>query len=597
MHNRPSDTTDRRFTGSKFTLACLFWISLTLACACDDGGGETDPDDTARADVTDLTADTRPSSDVERDSRLDTAEADADADTRSRLDADGVLDTASDTGANDSAGSDTGADGDTVDPDGDGDVSDVAMPDECEPIDPTTLPDVDAQRYDRHDVVESFPGDGDVLDARKVDIYLPEGYDAGSQRYPVLYMQDGQNLFDPAQSAFGVEWQVDETIDRLVTDGTIEPWIVVGIHATGARIDDYTPWPDPMYGGGNGDAYIAWLNDTLRPWVESRYRVACGPENTAVAGSSLGGLISWHIGLEHPDVFGRVAAISPSFWWNGRQTVTSFEAGSPTLPARLWIDAGSAEGTELETGETNTIANARAIRDRALELGAVYGRDVGYLEVLGGTHDEAAWAARLDQILGFLLKGTDFSAELGDASMHVYAPALAVGEASQTSWTVEYADSTLTWPANALTWTFDRAGVATSNPDGTLTGASAGVTVARASMSGMSAVGLVEVGGSPTASTVRFEVDVPAGTDAVHVSGGPAALGAWDGVGVALDDSDGDGVWVAEVELPHETVGYKYTRGDWASVEKDAQGGETANRVIDVAEPMLVRDAVASWAQ
>ena len=159
----------------------------------------------------------------------------------------------------------------------------------------------------------SYPG---LLD-RVVDVYLPVDYDSDPQaRFPVLYMHDGQNLFDPMQAAFGVAWEVDETLDALTAAGHVPACIVVGVHNTAGRMEDYTPDVDPTYGGGAGDLYADFLAEVLKPVIDAHFRTQPGRETTAVMGSSLGGLISLHIFTRHPDVFGRVGAVSPSLWWN-----------------------------------------------------------------------------------------------------------------------------------------------------------------------------------------------------------------------------------------------------------------------------------------
>src|SRR5258706_6850424 len=141
---------------------------------------------------------------------------------------------------------------------------------------------------------------------RDVLVYLPPGYDAGSRRYPVLYMQDGQNLFDPA-TAFvkGKDWRLGETVDALLAAGAVEPFIVVGISNTGVqRIDEYTPTRDPRRQvGGKADLYVKLLAEELKPFVDSRYRTLPSLEATGLGGSSLRGLVSLYAGLLRPDVF------------------------------------------------------------------------------------------------------------------------------------------------------------------------------------------------------------------------------------------------------------------------------------------------------
>ncbi len=155
---------------------------------------------------------------------------------------------------------------------------------------------------------------------RELLIYLPPGYKARpNRRYPVLYLQDGQNLFDGATSYMqGQEWRVDETAEKLIRTGEIEPLIIVGIYNTGDhRIDEYTPTTDHRRArGGKAHLYAAMLTRELKPFVDHEFRTRRGPQNTGLGGSSLGGLLTLTIGLQLPHVFGKLAVMSPSLWWD-----------------------------------------------------------------------------------------------------------------------------------------------------------------------------------------------------------------------------------------------------------------------------------------
>ena len=127
---------------------------------------------------------------------------------------------------------------------------------------------------------------------RDLILYLPPSYSANpDKRYPVLYMHDGQNLFDRATSFGGVEWQVDETFNKLIGEGRVQEAIVVGINNTSGRIDEYTPTQDPGYGGGDGDSYLDFIEQDVKPYIDANYRTQVGPRTTMMLGSSLGGLI------------------------------------------------------------------------------------------------------------------------------------------------------------------------------------------------------------------------------------------------------------------------------------------------------------------
>ena len=151
--------------------------------------------------------------------------------------------------------------------------------------------------------------------SRRIWIYLPPDYESSSSSYPVLYMQDGQNLFD-AYTSFAGEWEVDESLNNLFANGD-KGIIVVGVDNGGAdRLNEYSPWVNPQYGGGQGNEYVDFLVETLKPYIDSHYRTKTDRLNTGIMGSSMGALISFYAAMEHQDVFSKVGVFSPSFWFS-----------------------------------------------------------------------------------------------------------------------------------------------------------------------------------------------------------------------------------------------------------------------------------------
>ncbi|WP_263371492.1 alpha/beta hydrolase [Granulicella cerasi] len=253
-------------------------------------------------------------------------------------------------------------------------------------------------------------------DARDIRIYLPEAYlSEPTRRFPVFYLHDGQNLFDGRLSyVAGKTWQANSTADRLTREGRIEPVILVGLDNTGThRMADYTPTRDKEYGGGEGPLYGRLLVDELKPLIDSALRTLPDAANTGLGGSSLGGLISLFLGLQHPTVFGKLAVLSPSVWWDNRALLNSVGAPKRTilsrfqsLPApppaapraRIWLDMGMAEGLRH-------LRDCDLLAKRLVTRGWKPGQDLEYLRVPGGLHNEEAWAARFDQVLEFLFPG------------------------------------------------------------------------------------------------------------------------------------------------------------------------------------------------
>jgi predicted alpha/beta superfamily hydrolase len=234
--------------------------------------------------------------------------------------------------------------------------------------------------------------------ARDIVVYLPGAYRQDSRRrFSVLYMQDGQNLFDPATSFAGTDWRMGPTADWLIREGRIRPLVIVGIYNTGKqRIREYTPARAKKLGGGGADRYGKMLLEEIMPAVASEYRILPGPANTGLGGSSLGALLTIYLGLRFPRVFGRLAVLSPSVWWADRWIVSFAKRVRPAKARpRIWLDVGTNEAE-------HTTEDARLLRDVLLKKGWQDGRDLRYTEIEGAQHNEAAWAQRVGPFLEFL---------------------------------------------------------------------------------------------------------------------------------------------------------------------------------------------------
>lgn len=232
---------------------------------------------------------------------------------------------------------------------------------------------------------------------RDLIVYTPPGYaEQTARRFPVLYLHDGQNLFDGTTSFIpGQDWHVGQTADACINSRAVEPLIIVGMYNTKARVREYTPTPVPKLGGGRADRYARFLVEEVKPFVEREYRVLPGVRDTGIGGSSLGGLVSLYLGLKHSSIFGKIAALSPSVWWNQLFIHRFVGATSVARRPRIWLDIGTREGARM-------VAYVERFRDILLQKGWRLEQDLHYERVEGAEHNEAAWAQRVGPFLQFL---------------------------------------------------------------------------------------------------------------------------------------------------------------------------------------------------
>ncbi len=224
--------------------------------------------------------------------------------------------------------------------------------------------------------------------SRRLWLYLPPDYASQPQkRYPVIYMQDGQNLFDQTTS-FSGEWQVDETLTALHQNGDYGA-IVVGIDNGGSqRLNEYSPWVNAQYGGGQGAAYVDFLLNTLKPYVDSAYRTLSGPSNTLVMGSSMGGLISQYAHLREPQVFGKAGIFSPAFWFSNNSWLQP--RTSPYRPGnKLYLLTGGSEGSNPQV----QVADVVRMRDSLQQASGYPAAALQYVLRPAGQHTESFWRA------------------------------------------------------------------------------------------------------------------------------------------------------------------------------------------------------------
>jgi predicted alpha/beta superfamily hydrolase len=266
---------------------------------------------------------------------------------------------------------------------------------------------------DEHTVVGTLLVQEDVYSPqldnhRNVYVYLPPSYGESQRRYPVLYMHDGQNLFDAAISYAG-EWRVDETLQDLRREG-IEA-IVVGIANTGVqRMIEYLPFNDWRVGKGKGDLYLSFIAETLKPRIDADFRTLPQRETTGLMGSSMGGLISLYGFFHLPKVFGFAGVMSPALAF-GRNAIYGYVRSAHHVPGKLYLDIGTNEASDWRDRLTfnrfsrRYVQSVREMCDLLREKGYRDGETLLYVEERGAIHNEADWARRLPDALRFLLGG------------------------------------------------------------------------------------------------------------------------------------------------------------------------------------------------
>ncbi|MEJ6007921.1 alpha/beta hydrolase-fold protein [Paucibacter sp. AS339] len=230
---------------------------------------------------------------------------------------------------------------------------------------------------------------------RQVRLYLPPGYASSSKRYPVLYMHDGQNLFDDA-TAYAGEWKVDETLNALARAGKLE-LIVVGIdNGQDKRMSELNPWDNPKFGKSEAQAYLNFIVKVIKPTIDRDYRSLPEPSNTAIMGSSMGGLISHYAITQYPGVFGRAGVISPSYWI-GQRSALDYFAQHPAAPdARLYLLSGDQEGRDM-------VDNMQTVHASLLKAGHP-ANNLSIKVTPGASHNEAFWASEFEQGVLWLFK-------------------------------------------------------------------------------------------------------------------------------------------------------------------------------------------------
>jgi predicted alpha/beta superfamily hydrolase len=214
---------------------------------------------------------------------------------------------------------------------------------------------------------------------KKIWVYLPKNYTASTKKYPVIYMHDAQNLFD-ASTSYAGEWNIDETLDSINAQV-----IIIGIeHGGDKRMDELTPFKNEKYGGGKADDYLDFIVQTLKPKVDATYRTKTNTRNTAIFGSSLGGLVSFYAAIKYPNVFGKVGCFSPSFWF-GRKEMNDLLAKTKDFNAKVYFLCGDNEGDGDVIPDMKNVehwVNTKRCECKKLNKEVI---------IKGGQHNEKLW--------------------------------------------------------------------------------------------------------------------------------------------------------------------------------------------------------------
>lgn len=238
---------------------------------------------------------------------------------------------------------------------------------------------------------------------RKVWIYLPPDYETSTKTYPVIYMQDGQNLFDNVTS-FSGEWQVDETLNTLFAQGDYGAIVIAIDNGGGSRIDEYTPWVNTQYGGGEGDLYMQFVAETLKPYVDANYRTKPAKEYNALIGSSLGALISNYGGVKYSQIFSKIGSFSPAYWIVASQFNNYITNSTADLSGmRIYFVAGSNESatmaSDIATVKTNLQLKGLTAANTLVKLDSY------------GQHNENYWKGEFSAAYKWLFQNTQLKTQ------------------------------------------------------------------------------------------------------------------------------------------------------------------------------------------
>lgn len=225
---------------------------------------------------------------------------------------------------------------------------------------------------------------------KKIWVYLPISYNTSEKSYPVIYMHDGQNLFD-AKLSYAGEWKVDDYLDTLSENESI----IVGLaHGNEKRINELTPYAHEKYGGGKGVAYLDFIIKNLKPYIDNTYRTKTSSASTTIFGSSLGGLMSFYAVIKYPDIFGKAGVFSPAFWIN--QEIYELVKSNPIQPSsKFFFLVGTEEGKSMvpDMEKMITLLKSKGMKPNQIQSKIIE----------GGKHNETLWANHFPEAYQWLM--------------------------------------------------------------------------------------------------------------------------------------------------------------------------------------------------
>lgn len=423
-----------------------------------------------------------------------------------------------------------------------------------------------------------------VLDnSRSLYVCLPPSYESDQDRcYPVLYMQDGQNIFDGETSYSGAGWEIHRIAHELAVLGEVQELIIIGIgHQNQMRLSEYAHCNGRFQGNsvqGRGLLYESFLINEVKPYIENAFRTLGGPENTGLMGSSMGGLVTFNIALRNPHIFGKAGVVSPSFWWGGSTVLKMVKAVSHPVPVKMWLDMGEAEG-EFSKGFAEVLD---AIEKKGLFADA----DFAVWRVPEAIHSESDWMKRVHCPLRHLFGEIGHPQELQLTGRSVLGQSeatfrMSVTAVFSTGFSISPRSVTF-YSSDPEVLTIDRDGEAKPLKCGSA------VVIAQWESLEVRREFIVVPHLSPQVTvTVNIRTPYDEKNEKIFIG----AMGPDD-----YECRRTEAGYRAAVTLARDSVlSFKITRGTWDSVEKDGEGNDISPRRVTASQDMYLDIDVQSW--